>query len=145
MIGFTHAAVGGFIAKFLPLPLAVPAAFASHFLLDMLPHYGIAQNKRNQWFWKFFTTTDFVVAWAYLSYISLSRHHVAIFACAVVAASPDFLWVARIIRTRSFDLSSHKSRFTQWHADIQQYERPWGIYIEVPLAVLLGYLVFMYW
>jgi hypothetical protein len=145
MIGFNHAAVGGFIVKVLPLPLALPAALASHFLLDMLPHYGIPHKKRDRYFWRIFTTIDFIVAWGYLGGISLGRHHYAVFLCGVVAASPDFIWVARVIRTRSFNLSKNKSWFTKWHASIQRYERPWGIYIEVPLAAVLGYLVYSYW
>ena len=144
MIGFNHAAVGGFIGKFLPLPIAIPAAVVSHFVLDMLPHYGIPHTKRNEWFWKVFTTLDFFVAWGYLGYIYLSRQHYAIFFCGVLAASPDFIWVARIVRTRSFDLSKNKSRFTRWHARIQRYERPWGILLELPLALILGYLAYRY-
>ena len=145
MIGFNHAAIGGFIVKVLPLPLAIPAAIASHFLLDALPHYGIPHHKRSNKFWRYFTTLDFIIAWAMLGGISLYRHHYAVFICGVMAASPDFIWVARIIKTRSFDLSHNTTKFTRWHAKIQRYERPWGIFIEIPLAILMGYLVIRFW
>lgn len=65
-----------------------------------------------------------------------------VFICGVVAASPDFIWVLRIIRTRSFDLSRHGNAFTRWHAKIQRYERPWGIWIELPLAA--GFVSLLY-
>lgn len=65
--------------------------------------------------------------------------------CGIVAASPDFLWVRRIVRTRSFDLSNNTSWFTKWHAKIQQFERPWGIYVEMPIVITLGYLAFKTW
>lgn len=145
MTGFNHAAIGGFIAKVLPLPLAIPVALASHFALDAMPHYGIPQNQRDGRFWRYFTTIDFMVAWGLLGGISLSRHHYAVFLCGLIAASPDFIWVARVIQTRSFNLSDNKTRFAKWHAKIQRYERPWGIYIELPLAIVLCYLVIRYW
>ena len=145
MIGFSHAAIGGLLTKFLPLPLAIPVAFASHFVLDMLPHYGIPHKKRDQRFWRVFTTIDFFVAWIFLGGLGLARHHYTVIICGLVAASPDFIWVIRIIKTRSFNLSNNKSRFTRWHAKIQHYERPWGIYIELPLAFILGFFVIRFW
>ena len=149
MTGFIHASVGGFIGKVLPLPIALPVVFASHFVLDALPHYGIPHGKRDGWFWKCFTTLDFILSWGYLGVIGLLRHHYAVLACGIAAASPDFIWVARIIRNRTFDLSDHEnkfaSRFTRWHAGIQRYERAWGVYLEVPIAVVMGFLVFKYW
>lgn len=146
MIGFNHAAVGGFFALALPLPFALPLAVMSHFVLDMLPHYGIPNEKRNQeLFWRVFTILDFCIAWLFLGYIALSRQHYAVFFCGLAAASPDFFWVARVIRDRSFDLSNHSNNFTRWHASIQKYERRWGIWIELPLAIILGYLVYLYW
>jgi uncharacterized membrane protein (UPF0182 family) len=135
------------LSKILPLPLAIPAAFASHFLLDMLPHFGLPHDERDHSrLWKWFGIFDFCFSWVFLGYLSLAaRHHYAVFACGVIAASPDFVWVARIIRTRSFDLRSHRNRFERWHAGIQKYERRWGIYVELPIAFLMGYLVIKYW
>ena len=144
MTGFNHAAVGGFIGKLFPLPIALPLALVSHFILDALPHYGIPHKRRNDRFWRIFTTLDFFIAWGYLGWVYLSRHHYAIFFCGLLAASPDFIWVARIVKTRSFDLSKNTSRFTKWHAGIQRFERPWGIWIELPLSLVLGVLVYKF-
>ena len=142
MIGFNHAATGGLIAKFLPLPLAIPIAFASHFVLDALPHYGIANHKRDKsLFWRVFFIVDFIAAWS-LGFVAwLVWHRPEMFLVGFIACSPDFLWVARVIKTHSFNLGNNQSQFTLWHARIQRYERPWGIYIELPLAVTLFYLV----
>lgn len=145
MTGFNHAAVGGFIGKFLPLPIAIPVAIVSHFVLDALPHYGIPHTRRNEHFWRIFYIIDFVAAWVLLGGTLLYRQDYAMFWSALAATSPDFIWVARVIRTKSFDLSQHKSKFAKWHASIQRYERPWGIYIEVPLAIVLGYFAVTYW
>lgn len=144
MTGFTHAATGAFIGKFLPLPIAIPVAFASHFLLDMMPHFGLPHEERNGRLWKTFTTLDFILAWTYLGYLLISRRDFAMLICGLVAASPDFIWVARVIKSRSFDLSNKKHWFTRWHGQIQ-FERPWGIYVEIPVAVTLGYLAYRFW
>lgn len=59
MTGFNHALVDGLIGKYVPWPLAIPLAFASHFVLDALPHYGIPHHTRdNSAFWKVFFTID---------------------------------------------------------------------------------------
>ncbi len=142
MIGFNHAATGGLLAKYLPLPIAIPVAFASHFILDALPHYGIPNHSRDKsWFWRAFYIVDFVAAWT-LGFVSwLVWHHPEYFLVGFIACSPDFLWVARVITSHSFDLSKNQNKFTKWHARIQKLERPWGIYLEIPLAVVLFLLV----
>ena len=90
MIGFNHAAVGGLIGKFLPLPIALPLALASHFALDALPHYGIPYKQRDKSkFWKYFSTLDFIAAWG-LAVFAIATHHYAVLACGFVAAAPDF-------------------------------------------------------
>jgi len=142
MIGFNHAAVGGLLATVLPLPVALPLAFASHFIMDALPHYGIPHERRNSSrFWRLFGTADVAAALIVIGGLSALLNRFDIFLCGLVAASPDLIWVARIVRNRSYDLSCNESRFTRWHVKIQRWERPWGIYIELPLAVLLFFML----
>lgn len=143
MTGINHALVGGLIAKYLPLPIALPLAFASHFVLDALPHYGIEHKKRDKsLFYKVFYVIDFLVAFGF-AVTQILMGHYAIFLGGLVALLPDFVWVARVLRRRSYDLSNNKYWFTRWHAAIQRYEVPWGLWIEGPLAVILFYLVFL--
>ena len=40
MLGLNHTLSGGILALALPAPIAVPAAFISHFVLDAMPHFG---------------------------------------------------------------------------------------------------------
>ena len=144
MTGFNHAVSGGLIGRFLPLPLAIPAALASHFVLDSLPHHGIPHHLRDESpGWRTFYVLDFV-ATLVLGILAISWHRYDMFVCGLVACSPDLLWVARIIRTRSFDLSDNKHWFTKWHVRIQRYERPWGLWVEMPLAGVLFYFVWRY-
>jgi hypothetical protein len=141
VIGFNHALTGGLIAAYLPLPIALPVALASHFVLDKLPHYGIPNNKRNKSiFWKVFFTVDALATFGLAVYAIYDQHY-AMFLGGLFAVMPDFIWVTRVIKNKSFDLSENIHWFTKWHARIQGYERPWGLLIELPLAVLLFYVV----
>ncbi len=141
MIGFNHGLTGGLIARFLPLPIALPLALASHFLLDMLPHYGIDHKQRDRSkFWKIFFTIDVLATFGLAMYAIIDRHY-AMFLGGLAGVIPDFLWVGKVVRTRSFDLSQHGNWFTRWHASIQKLERPWGLWIELPLACILFYVV----
>lgn len=65
-------------------------------------------------------------------------------ACGLIASSPDFMWIARVIRTKPFDLSHNQTKFTKWHVRIQRFERPWGIWLEMPLSAMLFYLVWRF-
>jgi hypothetical protein len=143
MTGTNHALAGGLLAKYLPLPLALPLALVSHFFLDALPHYGLPNKKRNKsTFWKVFFVCDFIVAFSF-AVLQISFHHYAIFLGGLVALVPDFVWVSRVAKSKSFDLSHNQHWFTTWHARIQRYERPWGLWVETPLAIVLFYFVFL--
>ena len=142
MIGFNHALTGGIIAAVLPLPIALPLALASHFLLDMLPHYGISQDERDKSkFWKVFFTVD-AFATLGLAIYAIINNHYAMFLGGLFATMPDYIWVARVVKTKSFNLSNNGNKFTKWHASIQKYEKPWGIHIEIPLAIVLFCMTF---
>lgn len=143
MIGFNHAVTGIIIAKFVPLPLAIPLAFLSHFVLDALPHYGIEFHKRDDSkFWRIFCVVDFFAAWSLAAIcIALGRYDMLI--CGLIAASPDFVWVSRFLKHKSFVMKDHEHWFSKFHARIQ-FERPWGVYIEVPLAALLFCTAFIW-
>lgn len=141
MIGFNHGLTGGLIAYILPLPLALPAALASHFALDILPHYGIPHGQRdNSWFWRILFIADTFATFGLALYAIYDSHY-AMFLGGLFATMPDYIWVGRVVRTRSFNLSDNTNRFTRWHARIQTLERPWGIWIEIPLAMFLFYVV----
>lgn len=141
MIGFNHALAGGLIAKFVPWPFAIPLAIASHFALDMLPHYGIPHHTRdNSKFWKLFFTLDFFATLG-LALWAIPSGHWAMYFAGQAAVLPDFVWVASVIKTKSFSLKEADSKYERWHKKIQRFERPWGLWVELPLAAILFYFV----
>jgi len=142
MIGFNHALTGGLISRYLPAPIGLPLAFASHFVLDMLPHYGIEQNKRDKSrFWKTFFIIDSFATLGLAIFAVWDRHYVMFFG-GLLGVMPDFFWVATVIRTKSFkNLSQNGNWFMKWHASLQFYEKPWGLWIELPYAAIMFYIV----
>jgi hypothetical protein len=141
VIGFNHGLTGGLIARVLPLPLALPAALASHFVLDALPHYGVDHERRDRsLFWKVFFTFD-ALATLGLAIYAIYDNHFTMFLGGLLATMPDYIWVGRVIKTRSFDLSNNTNWFTRWHASIQKFETPRGLWVEAPLAIVLFYVV----
>lgn len=143
MIGFNHGLVGGLIGKYVPWPIGIPLALGSHFVLDALPHYGIPHHKRDgSRFWEVFFTIDFFATLS-LAFWAIAHHHYAMYACGQIAVLPDFVWVAHVVKHGSFDLSGAESRYERWHKRIQRYEVPWGLWIELPLAAVLFYVVIL--
>jgi len=137
MTGYNHAATGMLIGAGVAFPAAIPVAIASHFILDILPHYGIPQKQRDKSiFWRIFFTLDFFAAWT-LGFFGLLHHQPAMFWAGLAACSPDFFWVGRVVKNRSFNLSRNETWFTRWHAGIQRYERSWGLWIELPVSIVL--------
>ncbi len=91
MIGFNHALVGGLIGRFLPFPIALPLAVASHFCLDALPHYGLPnKNRDHSKAWRYIFIGDFI-ATACLIVIPIPSHRWAMLSCGVSAVLPDFV------------------------------------------------------
>ena len=131
MLATNHALSGALIASVLPLPMALPFAFASHFVLDALPHYGIAKKLRNKsHLYRLLVKCDIEIALTgALGIAVIHKWHME--AGAWIAWSPDLLWVIYYF-THNKTLQMHpNNKFMKFHLDIQKYERPWGIIIEV--------------
>jgi hypothetical protein len=136
-----HLLAGAAISKFLPWPLAVPVAFASHFMLDALPHFGfktIAERKNHKLLMAGFVILD-VVAVVIVSVWLIGSGRSGQFYIGLVACSPDLLWIYRFTVEEKFGkLSPTKgNRFIQFHMNIQKYERVWGGLVEVLYAAVL--------
>ncbi|MGB4800635.1 MAG: hypothetical protein WBP03_03910 [Candidatus Saccharimonadales bacterium] len=114
------------IGALLALPLAIPAAFASHFVLDALPHYGIALSKRNtSRLHKLVVLSDIATALTgSLGLLLLHKWQMDL--CAWVAWSPDAYCVWYYLRYKDLHIKPH-NWLMKLHQTIQWGERPWGI------------------
>lgn len=135
MTGYNHVAIGVIVGVSIKNPIAViPVAFASHFVLDALPHFG--NNKKfDKW------NTNFIYLLAIDAALCLSVLLFAIYKWpnlwlpiglgAFFAALPDFIWLAYGKKKLPDNWFFRFSKWVQWG------EFPWGMVIEIPVFVCL--------
>lgn len=145
MTGLNHSLTGAVIGGLLPLPVAVPVAFASHFVLDSLPHFGEVFEKRKR-LSKTVWAIDICASICFLTLLLVS-HQWVMFVCAVTAMSPDFAWVYRFTLQEKFGKLAPKpeNRFNTWHVRIQRYESRKGLAVDVIWAVAMSALLWKWW
>ncbi|HEU5187004.1 MAG TPA: hypothetical protein VFT87_00720 [Candidatus Saccharimonadales bacterium] len=139
MIGLNHALTGAAIGLAVQKPLLViPLAFASHFLLDMLPHFG---GHVYQWGHRHFGKIIAVDGVVTLLAILLIIFAVPAFMWPVLlgvffAMLPDALLVP-------YYLSGKRPHwFHSFHLNIQWYEQPPGLLVEGLYLLLVGNILF---
>ncbi len=124
MLGFNHTLAGSIVAVITPAPLVPFVAFASHFLLDLAPHYGndprVKPGKKG--FKCLIVIDGALCVLAYAFAVSLFPNQWLIIGIgAFFSLLPDFFWLFLKHRLgRAFD------RFLKWAGDIQWGERPYG-------------------
>ena len=148
MTATNHAITGAIIATLIDKPIiALPLALASHFVTDMLPHFGFAghggykagMKRRLQ---KIVMVADLVLFIPFI--LILLHYHVPFwtYAAAFLALCPDFHdFLAYFL----FGKNNGWNWFSKWAGQIQWCERPWGIIVEIVwyvggLAILVNLL-----
>ncbi len=136
MTASNHVVTGALIAAVVPIgAVALPLAFISHFLLDMLPHYGHETDDR---YWLTPAYTRVLIADGILTaamaaalFILQPTNWFLLLLAGVVALIPDILWIPYYIHDRKFPESKQRNPFDDILKKIQWGERPWGIYVEI--------------
>lgn len=137
MIVTNHAIAGAIIAVVVQQPLvAIIASFASHFVLDALPHFGIDVKGKNvairnnlPLFRAVLRIDILLILLAFIFIPVLLKDTVAIvitILCMIAAVSPDFVWIYRYIKEYKTGVLLPKGLFSRFHKWIQWGERPWG-------------------
>ena len=142
MTGLNHAATGIAIALITKRPeIALPLAFISHFLLDMLPHSKVAHSKK--------AMAPYLIAEAIacttltvLCMMVFPEYWLLIGACALLAFSPDFLWPFYYIGHLG-DKPVFK-QFYAFHKKIQWSETYRGWLVEVLYFSVISVFIFTY-
>jgi hypothetical protein len=148
-----HAVTGALIATLIKQPLAaVPIAFASHFVLDALPHFGIHEEdifKRNHsWQFKTILITDLVLASlvgiTLLIVLASEVSFWVLTACMFAAVSPDLIWGVRFFREIKTKIyKPPKDLFSRLHLGIQWSQTPSGVITEVLWFICIFSVVFL--
>lgn len=136
MRAINHALTGALIGLTVDEPLlAGTGSLVSHYLLDMLPHFGpgkvhkkflLSSSFRNSLF------VDAFLCFLLVLLLSLTRPHRWLQAaiCAFIATAPDLFWYAQYKQARQ------KKRwkpgvYARFASRIQWFERPIGAVVEV--------------
>lgn len=145
MTATNHAAAGAIVAIIIKEPvLALPLAFVSHFLLDTVPHFGYpghggfgeALKHRLTYLFILLDVVGFsVLAWTLIGTPWLAK------VSAFLAITPDLVWVSYYFGYEKRDKIPPGKGYLNFHSRIQWCERPWGIWIEVAVMILLISLV----
>lgn len=143
MTATSHAIIGTVIAAKVGNPtLAIPLAFASHFVADMVPHWDAGFNWRKKSENRFFaeSVADVIVGFivSYLLLISLFPSTNLLYAFLLIIASqlPDWIMAPYLFFKSRFPLFRYA--YTIQHSlNNQTAAIPWGIINQVVILVLL--------
>lgn len=136
MTATNHMLAGALVAVAVKQPLlAVPLAFASHFVLDSLPHFGYPNHMGfGEALKKRLTIVMLgydVLALILLILLFADKVSLLIVSCAFTAITPDLVWLYRYFFFERKGLPSPRGPITKFHQWVQWGERPWGIAVEV--------------
>ena len=135
-----HMMTGALIAAAVERPvLAIPLAFMSHFVIDVVPHYGYGaipfheRDSQKHFLKKQTADTYFALAMFWLVPYLLRNHQAPIvtMTCMLVAFLPDVVWPYQYVLAHRRGGYPQQNWYTRFHKAIQWYERPWGIYVEL--------------
>lgn len=132
MTGTNHALTGAVIATVILNPIIlIPVAFASHFVLDSLPHFGEVIGKRNT-LSKTVWAIDGVVLVAILLFLVVTSNWLILLG-AMMAISPDGAWIYRFVVSEKLGKLAPKptNRFNSFHENIQKFESRKGLIVDI--------------
>lgn len=136
MTSLNHSLTGAAIALAIKRPeLSIPLAFASHYALDMVPHFE-ARDLPKKWP-EVFIRFDLIIcalAVVFLPFILNPQIPKWVMALSMAAgAAPDFVWIWRYWRIGNLDkvFAEPMSFLSRWHLKIQWSETLAGILVEL--------------
>jgi len=145
MRAINHALVGGIIGLSVGNPVvALPLAFASHFVLDTVPHHGWKNNTRaaaRRLDFKVMLAIDAVLCGLLVTllYIHHPAHYWTAIFGAFLAASPDLYSLPRFLYANGVGKPDKRNVFRRFHKGIQWFERPIGAVVELTVFISASY------
>jgi hypothetical protein len=142
-----HMMTGALIAMAVHKPiLAIPLALVSHFVTDMLPHYGYGKlpfderDSQKHFLLKQTLDTYFAVILLWLvPYLTRNVQTPLVTTwCMLMAFVPDVIWPYQYVMAKRRGTYPPLNWYTRFHKAIQWCERPWGIYVELVWFVIIA-------
>lgn len=146
MTATNHALSGAVIGLAISQPaIALPLAFASHFMLDAIPHFGLAnyeEREANKQLFHRILYADAILLAALLVFLLVAGAGWLAFVCLFLAGSPDFVWAYRYIFIEKFGSRPFPpmNLFSRFHSRIQ-----WSQTLKIGFVVELVFaIVFLF-
>jgi len=150
MTGLNHAVTGAMVAAVIGEPaIALPAAFLSHFVIDMLPHWDYYKLKtKNSKTWAN-AAVDLILALTALEILILTTtvSPWLIAAGGLLGILPDTMWLSYLLYRQPSIKGNPKSLINtvrHYHSKIQWAETPRaaGLYAEIVWLIFTVYLIY---
>jgi hypothetical protein len=112
MLFTAHATFGAAIATHIGGPISLPLSFASHHLLDRIPHW----SKES----RLLKTIDVFFALIFTNYIAQLHPGTSLFiwACAALSCLPEL--DSTLLKYPRFSENVYLQRFHKWHLSVQK-------------------------
>lgn len=134
MTATNHALTGALIGLTVHNPwIALPAAFCSHIICDIIPHFGVSNEYwlRSKSFARYLLTDAALCVLLVLSLAIFQPSFWLLAAvCAFVATSPDLLWIRKFVFARA-RRTFQAGRLEAFLSNIQWFQRPIGGFVEL--------------
>jgi hypothetical protein len=135
-----HALTGTIIGLAITVPIvAIPLAFASHYVLDALPHFGSGKSQRqtlrSAWF-RYYLILEAFICFSIVMLLAVIQPFNWFLAavCAFAAAAPDLFSINRYVSVTQ-GREYKPNMYSRFASKIQWFEKPIGGLVE--LAYLL--------
>lgn len=149
MRAINHALTGSLIGLSIGKPLiAIPLAFISHFICDVIPHYAGSLPDELQIKSRLFKALLIIDAVLCVSLVVLlaftkPEHWLLAAITAFVATSPDFLFVQRFTAAQA-GKNHQTGAVVTFTRTIQWFQRPIGVVVEIAWLVGASLLLSTY-
>ena len=145
MTATNHALSGAIIGLVITQPaVALPLALLSHFVLDMVPHFGLQfyKSPRRRKIFHAYLLADAILLSVVIGYLLIAGAGWLVLACLFLAGCPDFVQAYKYLFNADFRIRPSQNHwFTKFHKKIQWSETPKGLLVEIPLAIAMFTLV----
>jgi len=140
MTATNHALTGAAVATVIAHPLlAIPLAFASHFVCDALPHFdsGLEFGKKSMYVYLGGELLAMVVLFTYLVFVAGVTNVFYLSLASIVAMSPDLAWLYYGVKNGDPREHNKQDIVSRFHSKIQWSATKWGIVPELFWAGLM--------
>lgn len=144
-----HALIAALIAaKFHNPALAIPLAFTSHIVLDLVPHWDSGTHHRSKTRHRLFAEAalDVIISFFAAGFlygpILGQTNYVYLYICVFFAQLPDWVMAPSLIFNSKFSLFTAARSFGS--KTNTKLDKPWGIITQIAAVIIVYVLLFKF-